>query len=110
MATGDTQGLDRSAIEDIVRRAVYDFMPDVQLGRTADAALSPVPRLVVNISARHIHLNRQAMDVLFGPRSELTVQKDLYQEGVKMPPPLDDNGAIALDVKEHPIGLVLGEA
>ena len=46
--------------------AVYDFMPDVQLGRTADAALSPVPRLVVNISARHIHLNREAMDVLFG--------------------------------------------
>ena len=81
MSTGDTQGLDRSAIEDIVRRAVYDFMPDVQLGRTADVTLSPVPRLVVNISARHIHLNREAMDVLFGPGSELTVQKSLYQEG-----------------------------
>ena len=81
MATENTQGIDRSAIEDIVRRAVYDFMPDVRLGRTADATLSPVPRLVVNISARHIHLNREAMDVLFGHGSELTVQKTLYQEG-----------------------------
>lgn len=81
MAADALQGLDRAAIEQIVRRAVYDFMPDAQLGRTAGPNLSPVPRLVVNISARHIHLNRETMDVLFGPGSELTVQKALYQEG-----------------------------
>ena len=81
MAVDPLEGLDRSAIEQIVRRAVYDFMPDVQLGRAAHPDVSPVPRLVVNISARHIHLNREAMDVLFGPGSELTVQKELYQEG-----------------------------
>ena len=56
-------------------------MPDAQLGRTANPGLPQVPRLVVNISARHIHLNREAMDILFGPGSELTVQKELYQEG-----------------------------
>jgi putative phosphotransacetylase len=81
MATNGLQGLDRKAIEEIVRRAVYDYMPDAQLGRTANPGLPQVPRLVVNISARHIHLNREAMDILFGPGSELTVQKELYQEG-----------------------------
>ena len=81
MAANGLQGLDRKAIEEIVRRAVYDYMPDAQLGRTANPGLPQVPRLVVNISARHIHLNREAMDILFGPRSELTVQKELYQEG-----------------------------
>jgi len=81
MAGNGLQGLDRKAIEEIVRRAVYDYMPDAQLGRTANPGLPPVPRLVVNISARHIHLNQEAMDILFGPGSELTVQKGLYQEG-----------------------------
>ena len=46
--------LDRIAIEEIVRKAVYDFLPDTQLGRSAQADLPKVPRLVVNISARHI--------------------------------------------------------
>lgn len=81
MAVNELQGLDRKAIEEIVRRAVYDYMPDAQLGRTANPGLPQVPRLVVNISARHIHLNREAMDILFGPGSELTVQKELYQDG-----------------------------
>ena len=72
--------IDPASIEEIVRKTVYDFLPDVQLGRTADADLSKVPRLVVNISARHIHLNQSAMDVLFGRGSELTVQKMLYQD------------------------------
>ncbi len=81
MAVNGLQGLDRRAIEEIVRRAVYDYMPDAQLGRSANPNLPPVPRLVVNISARHIHLNRAAMDILFGPGCELTVQKGLYQDG-----------------------------
>lgn len=38
----------------------------------------PVP---VGVSARHCHLNRDAMDVLFGPGSELTPCRDLYQPG-----------------------------
>ena len=73
--------LDRTAIEEIVRKTVYDFLPETQLGRTAQVVVPKVPRLVVNISARHIHLNQAAMDVLFGQGSDLTVQKMLYQDG-----------------------------
>ncbi|MEE3235278.1 MAG: phosphate propanoyltransferase [Candidatus Latescibacterota bacterium] len=72
--------LDRTTIEEIVRKTVYDFLPDTQLGRSAQVDLPKIPRLVVNISARHIHLNRSAMDVLFGQGSVLTVQKMLYQD------------------------------
>ena len=35
----------------------------------------------VEISARHVHLNREAMDVLFGEGSELTWKRDLSQPG-----------------------------
>ena len=56
-------------------------MPDAQLERSGSMGVPQAPRLVANISARHIHLNQQAMDVLFGPGSELTVQKGLYQQG-----------------------------
>lgn len=35
----------------------------------------------VEISARHVHLNREAMDALFGVGSELTWKRDLSQPG-----------------------------
>lgn len=35
----------------------------------------------VEISARHVHLNRQAMDALFGEGSQLTWKRDLSQPG-----------------------------
>ncbi|MDA0746826.1 MAG: PduL/EutD family phosphate acyltransferase, partial [bacterium] len=35
----------------------------------------------VGVSARHCHLNQEAMDILFGPGSELTHYRDLYQPG-----------------------------
>ena len=38
-------------------------------------------KFLVEISARHIHLNREAMDVLFGAGSELHPVKDLSQPG-----------------------------
>lgn len=38
------------------------------------------PHLVVNISARHCHLTRAAVDALFGPGYELTVMRRLYQD------------------------------
>jgi propanediol utilization protein len=74
-------GLDRRAIEELVRRAVYEFLPDAQLERAARASVPSAPRLVVNISARHVHLNQEALEVLFGKGAELAVQKKLYQEG-----------------------------
>ena len=35
----------------------------------------------VGVSARHCHVNREAMDILFGPSAELTPYRDLYQPG-----------------------------
>ena len=47
------------------------------------AALGMVDRspLVVNISARHVHLTQEHVEVLFGKGTSLTPDKDLYQNG-----------------------------
>lgn len=45
------------------------------LGRTKEAPVG------VGVSNRHVHLNREAMDVLFGIGSELTYKKALGQPG-----------------------------
>lgn len=55
------------------------------------SAPSPVPAampsvgkrnpLVVNISARHVHLTQQHVEMLFGPGATLTPEKHLYQDG-----------------------------
>jgi len=37
--------------------------------------------LVVNLSARHVHVRQQDLEVLFGPGAKLTKLKDLYQDG-----------------------------
>lgn len=37
--------------------------------------------LVVNVSARHIHVTPEDLQTLFGPGAKLTKLKDLYQEG-----------------------------
>lgn len=47
---------------------------------TAAASSNRNP-LVVNISARHVHLSEEHVEILFGKGSSLTVQKDLYQDG-----------------------------
>ncbi len=46
----------------------------------AVAAASRRP-LVVNISARHVHLTQEHVEILFGPGAKLTPEKDLYQDG-----------------------------
>jgi putative phosphotransacetylase len=57
-------------------------------GSSADeAAIAPagpaVKRnpLLVNISARHVHLTQEHVEILFGAGSKLTPEKDLYQDG-----------------------------
>ncbi len=64
-------GLDRTTIERIVREIV--------LGRSS--APPDTPKLVVSISARHVHLTDEHVETLFGPGRKLTPQKPLYQDG-----------------------------
>src|SRR5882672_2305505 len=65
------------------RNDVEQVVRDVLLRHLAVAAKAgPKPNpLVVNISARHVHLSPEHLEVLFGKGAQLEVQKELYQEG-----------------------------
>ena len=65
---------DRSSVEALVREALYR-----QMGKKSPAG--PAPVLMVNSSARHMHISPENLEVLFGKGAELTVHKMLYQEG-----------------------------
>lgn len=66
---------DRGDIERVVRDVlVRHFVA------TGKAKTKPNP-LVVNISARHVHLSPEHLEVLFGKGAQLEVQKELYQAG-----------------------------
>jgi putative phosphotransacetylase len=66
--------MDRTLVEQIVRQVALEY-----LGR--NGGKGPAPTLTVMASARHMHVCREDMDILFGPGTELTVYKDLYQAG-----------------------------
>lgn len=63
---------DRSTIEQIVRQIVEQH---------TFAGAPRQPNLVVSISARHIHLTDEHVEILFGKGRTLTPMKDLYQDG-----------------------------
>jgi propanediol utilization protein len=66
----------RSDVERIVREVLLkNLSPQGANGR---AAARP---LVVNISARHVHLTDEHVEILFGKGATLTPEKDLYQDG-----------------------------
>jgi len=69
--------LDRSAIERVVREVVRQRLVSGQ-GRPAEGFR---PELVVNISARHMHITPENLETLFGAGAKLTVHRMLYQEG-----------------------------
>jgi len=71
-----TLPLDRQLIETIVRQVVLG-----QAGGNGQPAGAYVPKLVVSISARHVHLTDEHTEILFGPGHKLTPMKDLYQDG-----------------------------
>jgi propanediol utilization protein len=70
-------GLDRSAIERIVRQIITQQVN----GSATPTSTAPGRELVVSISARHCHLTDQHVEILFGPGHTLTPMKDLYQDG-----------------------------
>jgi putative phosphotransacetylase len=74
-AIANPSRIDRAVVEQIVRQVALEY-----LGKTNKGA-GPAPQLTVLASARHMHICREDMDVLFGLGTELTVYKDLYQAG-----------------------------
>ena len=69
-----TEAPSRPLVEALVRSSLAR-----QIGR--DVRAEPAPTLVVNSSARHMHISPESLELLFGPGSKLTVHKWLYQEG-----------------------------
>lgn len=65
--------IDRSMVEQIVRQVALEY-----LGK---GKCSTAPVLTVQTSSRHMHVCREDMDVLFGPGSDLTFDRPLFQEG-----------------------------
>src|SRR5437667_12274083 len=67
--------LDRSIVERLVRDALSK-----QLGEPSSVR-SRVPKLVVNVSARHCHVTQEDLERLFGKGHQLKPFKWLYQDG-----------------------------
>lgn len=65
--------INRTMVEQIVRQVALEY-----LGREKNGT---APVLTVQTSSRHMHICREDMDVLFGPGSELTFDRALFQEG-----------------------------
>jgi propanediol utilization protein len=71
-----TPNFNRSLVESLVRDSLLR-----QVGRQPSDHASPAPTLLVNSSARHMHVSPESLELLFGPGAQLTVHKWLYQEG-----------------------------
>jgi propanediol utilization protein len=88
MVASGTRKLERSEVERLVREVLNQRLrgqitpPPVREGVGAvDRAGGPPHPLVVNVSARHMHVSPENLEILFGPGAKLTKLKDLYQEG-----------------------------
>jgi putative phosphotransacetylase len=64
----------RPMVEELVRTTLFR-----QIGLERPA--TPAPTLLVNSSARHMHITQESLELLFGAGKQLGVHKWLYQEG-----------------------------
>jgi propanediol utilization protein len=91
MAASATRTLDRAEVEALVRQvlrqrigaqlpapAAREGTGRSQAGQPGHGGPNP---LVVNVSARHMHITQENLEILFGPGAKLTKLKDLYQQG-----------------------------
>lgn len=78
----ETKG-SREGVADAIVAAFSDgkFPVPSASAQPAPIAKPDKPRLVVSISARHIHLTDADVETLFGAGKTLTKMKDLYQDG-----------------------------
>ena len=85
----ETRKLQRSEVESLVREVLTQKLrgtitPPPSVGRShtsSSRAGGPPNPLVVNVSARHMHVTPKDLEALFGPGAKLTKLKDLYQQG-----------------------------
>ncbi|WP_432800253.1 phosphate propanoyltransferase [Poriferisphaera sp. WC338] len=82
MITKANEKIDRASVEQMVREVLRDKYQAAspQVIRPDHHNGGPNP-LVVNVSARHVHVSPEDLEVLFGPGATLTKLKDLYQDG-----------------------------
>jgi propanediol utilization protein len=71
----------REQLERLVRQVVRQQYAARLAGGQMSPATAYAPNLVVNTSARHMHVSREDLQTLFGPGAELTVYRWLYQPG-----------------------------
>lgn len=71
----------REQLERVVRQVVGQTYQQRLASGEPQMAMAYAPNLVVNISARHLHVSQQDLEVLFGPGAELSVYRWLYQPG-----------------------------
>src|SRR5437773_11932120 len=89
MAATATQNLNRREVEQLVREVLTQKLrnratPPPAVERHAvepSRAGGPPHPLVVNVSARHMHVTQSDLEVLFGSGASLIKAKDLYQKG-----------------------------
>jgi len=71
----------RQQLERIVRQVVREQFAQRLLAGEPQMSVAYTPNLVVNISARHLHVKQEDLEKLFGAGAELTVYRWLYQPG-----------------------------
>jgi putative phosphotransacetylase len=82
-----SRALERTEVESLVREVLLQRLrgqinPPAAIERAGRMQVGGPPHpLVVNVSARHMHVTPEDMAVLFGPGAKLTKLKDLYQQG-----------------------------
>jgi len=84
---GGSTTLNRRDVEALVREVLTQKLrgqinPPPSSERSVVSTLGGPPHpLVVNVSARHMHVTQADLETLFGAGTKLTKLKDLYQEG-----------------------------
>lgn len=87
MVAQGSRSLDRKEVEALVREVLNQKLrggltpPPAREQHAVQRAGSAPHPLVVNVSARHMHVTPADVETLFGPGAKLTKLKDLYQEG-----------------------------
>lgn len=71
----------REQLERVVRQLVRERFAQSLAAGEPQLSAAYTPNLVVNISARHLHISSEHLHQLFGPGAELTVYRWLYQPG-----------------------------